>query len=167
MARIIKMPPPDELPDGPRRVFVEELRRYYRAAGRPPLREVEGRIKGRTDLKEITASQETVRRILRGMVIPTDWNRVNAIFQVFCEIGDIDPEGDRWEEDSRYSGGETNRERLRQLWDQALEEDPNPSSIPRPTPPPPEPAQTASRYRADDPWASESGNSGLSAEPPF
>src|SRR5690348_16646918 len=107
MARMIKMPPKNELPEGPRRDFVEELRRYYRAAGRPPLRRVSKLIEGRTDLKEVTASQETVRRILRGMVIPTEWNRVNAVFQVFCEIGDIDPNADRWEED-RYSDAESN-----------------------------------------------------------
>src|ERR1022692_46081 len=91
MARIIKMPGKDELPGGPRRECVEEPRGYYRAAGRPPLRHVSKLIEGRADLKEITASQETVRRILRGIVIPTDWNRVNAVFQVFCEIGKIDP----------------------------------------------------------------------------
>jgi hypothetical protein len=156
MARIIRMPTPDELPKGPRRDFVEELRLYYRAAGRPALREVSRRLEGRTDLKEVTASQETVRRILRGMVVPTDWNRVNAIFQVFCEITEINPDGDRWEEDSRYSGETTRRDRLRQLWDEALEEDPHSSPIPRPTRPP-----------ADDPWASEARNSGLSDEPPF
>lgn len=158
MARIIKMPPTDELPAGPRRDFVEELRRYYRAAGRPPLREVSRRIEGRADLKEITASQETVRRILRGMVIPTEWKRVNAIFQVFCEIGEIEPEADRWPEDRMYSGETTNRERLRHLWDEALEEDPSSSPSPRPASPRPGP---------DDPWATEAANSGLSDEPPF
>ena len=119
MARIIKMPPKDELPEGPRRDRVEELRRYYRAAGRPPLRHVSKLIEGRPDLKEITASQETVRRMLRGIVIPTDWNRVNAVFQVFCEIGEIDPGADRWEDS--YSD-EKNREYLRRLWDAALED---------------------------------------------
>jgi hypothetical protein len=143
MARIIKMPPLEELPDGPRREFVEELRRYYRAAGRPPLRQVSRNIEGRQDLKEVTASQETVRRVLRGMVIPTDWNRVNAIFQVFCEEGGIDPEDG--------------------LWDRALEEEPDIAPMPRPTPPRPEPSRAAT----DDPWASEVGNGGLSDEPPF
>jgi hypothetical protein len=32
MARIMRMPPKSELPDGPHRDFVEELRRYYRPA---------------------------------------------------------------------------------------------------------------------------------------
>ena len=164
MARIIKMPPKNELPEGPRRDFVEELRRYYRAAGRPPLRHVSKLIEGRTDLKEVTASQETVRRILRGMVIPTDWNRVNAIFQVFCEIGEIDPDADRWEDS--YDGEESNREYVRRLWDAALEEEPNPSPIPRPTPPHPKSTLVASRP-ADDPWATDLPSSGFSDEPPF
>ena len=163
MARIIKMPPKGELPDGPRREFVEELRRYYRAAGRPPLRHVSKLIEGRTDLKEVTASQETVRRILPGIVIPTDWNRVNAVFQVLCEIGEIDPGADRWE-DSRYNEEENNRECVRRLWDAALEEEPNPSPIPRPTTPHPESTLAASGF-ADDPWARE--GPGSSDEPPF
>jgi len=165
MARIIKMPPKDELPEGPRREFVDELRRYYRAAGRPPLRHVSKLIEGRADLKEVTASQETVRRIIRGIVIPTDWNRVNAVFQVFCEIGTIDPGADRWEDN--YNGQESNRDYLRRLWDAALEEEPNPLSIPRPTPPYPEATRAASRFASDDPWATDSPSSGFSDEPPF
>jgi hypothetical protein len=165
MARIIKMPPKDELPGGPRREFVEELRRYYRAAGRPPLRHVSNLIEGRADLKEVTASQETVRRILRGIVIPTDWNRVNAVFQVFCEIGEIDPGADRWE-DSHY-GEESNREYVRRLWDAALEEEPNPPPIPRPTPPPHPESTLAAPGFGSDPWATDSPGPGLSDEPPF
>lgn len=158
------MPSKAELPDGPRRDFVEELRRYYRAAGRPPLRRVSTLLEGRADLKEVTASQETVRRILRGIVIPTDWNRVNAVFQVFCEIGEIDPDADRWEDS--YNGDEKNREFVRRLWDAALEEESNPPPIPRPTPPHPESTLAASRF-ADDPWVSDPSSSGFSDEPPF
>ncbi len=110
------------------------------------------------DLKEVTASQETVRRILRGIVIPTDWNRVNAVFQVFCEIGEINPDADRWE-DSRFNGYENNRQCVRRLWDAALEDEPNPSPVPRPTPPNPK--------VADDPWATDSPSYSFSDEPPF
>jgi hypothetical protein len=165
MARIIKMPSQDELPEGPRREFVVELRRYYRAAGRPPLRHVSRLIEGRQDLKEVTASQETIRRILRGIVIPVDWNRVNAVFQVFCEIGEIDPDADRWQDS--YEGEESNREQLKQLWDVALEAEPNTPPIPRPTPPQPEPTQAAPRFSSDDPWARGSSGTGFSDEPPF
>ena len=101
MARIMRMPPKSDLPDGPHRDFVEELRRYYRAAGRPSLRQVSRAIEGRADLKEVTASQETVRRMLKGMVLPTDWDRVYAVFFVLCEMGNIDPGAERWE-DTRY-----------------------------------------------------------------
>jgi len=93
--------------------------------------------------------------MLRGIVIPTDWNRVNAVFQVFCEIGDIDPDAARWDDDGRDNADHTtNRQYLRQLWDEALEDEPDPSSIRRPT-------------IADDPWASESPSPGFSDEPPF
>ena len=167
MARIIKMPSKDELPEGPRREFVEELRRYYRAAGRPPLRQVSGLIEGRADLKEVTASQETVRRILRGIVIPTDWNRVNAVFQVFCEIGEIAPDAERWE-DNGYNAEESNREYVRRLWDAALEADePNPPPIPRPAPPHSESTAAASGFGSDDSWAADSPDSGFTDEPPF
>ncbi len=165
MARIVKMPSKDELPEGPRREFVEELRRYYRAAGRPPLRRVSKLIEGREDLQEVTASQETVRRILRGIVVPTDWNRVNAVFQVLCEIGKINPDDDRWE-DQRFDGDESNRQYIQRLWDAALEDEPNPSPVPRPTPP--DRASTVATYGiADDPWPAEPAGSGVSDEPPF
>jgi hypothetical protein len=137
--------PKNELPEGPRRDFVEELRRYYRAAGRPPLRHVSNLIEGRADLKEITASQETVRRMLRGIVIPTDWNRVNAVFQVFCEIGEIDPVADRWEDS--YNSEENNREYLRRLWDAAWKR----SRIRRRFRGPPRPIPNPPRPRRDSP----------------
>ena len=150
MARIMRMPSKSELPDGPHRYFVEELRRYYRAAGRPSLREVSRAIEGRADLKEVTASQETVRRMLRGMVLPTDWDRVYAVFFVLCEMGKVDPEGRRWEEDP--DDGERNVDCLRRRWDQALEFEELESE---PIPPLPRPAA--------DPWASDA----YSDEPPF
>jgi hypothetical protein len=40
MTRTIPMQSKQKLPDGPRRDFVEELRRHWRDAGRPPLRKV-------------------------------------------------------------------------------------------------------------------------------
>ena len=160
MARIMRMPPKSDLPDGPHREFVEELRRYYRIAGRPSLREVSRAIEGRADLKEVTASQETVRRMLKGMVLPTDWDRVYAVFFVLCEMGNIDPGANRWS-DSRYDDEpESNSEYLNQLWDNALEADPNPPPIPRPS----VSQQTHQDY--GDPWATDVP-SGYSDEPPF
>jgi len=160
MPRIMRMLPTTELPDGPHRAFVEELRRYYRAAGRPSLRKVSGAIEGREDLKEVTASQETVRRMLRGMVLPTDWDRVYAVFFVLCEMGNIDPEAERW--DDRYDGPESNSECLRRLWDAALETEPNPLPIPRPAPR----QKSLQDYSSQpDPWAT--APSAYSDEPPF
>src|SRR2546429_8855810 len=113
MPRIMRILPTAELPDGPHRAFVEELRRYYRAAGRPSLRKVSRAVEGREDLKEVTASQETVRRMLRGMVLPTDWDRIYAVFFVLCEMGNIDPEAERWH--NGYDEEESNSEYLKRL----------------------------------------------------
>jgi hypothetical protein len=167
MARIMRMPPKSELPEGPHREFVEELRRYYRAAGRPPLREVSRAIQGHAELKElkeVTVSQETVRRMLRGMVLPTDWDRIYAVFFVLCEVGSIDPEADRWEDD-RYGDAESNSQYLKRLWDTALEAEPNPPPIPRPA----SPQQAPQGFGQEDPWASGPGGfgGGSSDEPPF
>ncbi|MGH3156599.1 MAG: recombinase family protein [Streptosporangiaceae bacterium] len=71
VARTIPMPSKEELPDGPRRAFVTELRRYYRVA-RPSLREISQAIERHTDprLDKVTASAETVRRMITGKVLP-------------------------------------------------------------------------------------------------
>jgi hypothetical protein len=164
MARIIHMPTTDELPEGPRRKFVEELRVYYRSAGRPALREISKLIEGRSDLKEVTASQETIRRVLRGTVISHDWNRVNAILQVCCELSRIDPDAERWAD---YNESESHRDYIKRLWDEALEEEPNaPRTLPpTPPPPPPAPGSSSGGYQ-DDPWATGRAG-GFSDDPPF
>ncbi|MGH3219403.1 MAG: hypothetical protein ACRDPY_11955 [Streptosporangiaceae bacterium] len=166
MARIVRMPPKSELPGGPHREFVEELRRYYRAAGRPPLRQVSRALEGRSELKEVTASQETVRRMLRGMVLPTDWDRVYAVFFVLCEMGNIDPEADRWEDAGGYGeSSESNSQALKRLWDTALEAEPDSPPIPRSA----SPQQAPQGFGRDDPWAADTSGFGpaTSAEPPF
>lgn len=164
MARIIRMPSEEELPDGPRRRFVTELRRYYRAAGRPPLRRISDAIENRNvDFNEITASQETVRRILRGTVVPHDWDRVNALLQVLCEMGGIDPNAE--EAYDGYGERETIREYIKRLWDAALEEEPDAPPVPAPTPPPVQPAQGGFGAAASDPWGT--GGGGFSDDPPF
>jgi hypothetical protein len=174
MARTIPMPTTDELPDGPRREFVTELRRYWRAAGRPALRKISRAIEGRTDLKEVTASQETIRRMLRGTTLPLERDRVYAVFHVLCEMGDIDPKADRW--DGRYDDdSETNWEYLHRLWDTALEEDADPAPLPRPAPAQPDQPATTPRggqwSGSSDPWSSQGQGSaatgGFSDEPPF
>ncbi len=168
MARTVRMPPQNELPEGPRRKFVGELRRYYRAAGRPPLRQISRAIEGRADLKETTASQETIRRILTGKTLPTGWDRVYAVFFVLCEMGDIDPHADRWED--RYDGEESNSEYLKRLWDTALEEEPDLPPLPQPASPQPARQGFGEYGSAEDPWAADSSDSlggGTADEPPF
>jgi hypothetical protein len=115
VARKARMSSEEELPDGPRPKFVAELRRYYRAAGHPPLREVSQAVERHQDprLVKVTASAETVRRMITGKVLPVDRDRVYAVFHVLCEMSEIDPGAPRW---SDYDNDETNWEHLRTLW---------------------------------------------------
>lgn len=165
MARTIPMPSKEQLPEGPRRDFVTELRRYYRAAGRPPLREISQAIERHQDpgISRVTASAETIRRMITGKVLPVERDRVRAVFRVFCELGGIDPDATRWHEYDRDEEPETNWQYVERLWDTALEEEADAPPFPRPAPPPPEPALRTSLPQ-DDPWAN--GN-GYSDEPPF
>lgn len=166
MARTIPMPSKAELPEGPRRDFVQELRRYYRAAGRPPLRQISTAIERHADpeISKVTASAETVRRMITGKVLPVERDRVRSVFIVFCELGGIDPEASRWDEYDRYDEHETNWQYVQRLWDTALEDEADAPPFPRPTPPPPEPALPRSNARQEDPWASDAR---YSDEPPF
>jgi hypothetical protein len=86
MARTNPMPSKEELPEGPRRDFVVELRRYWRAAGRPALRKISQAIESSTDLNGVTASREAIRRMLRGLVLAVEQDRVRAVFCVLCEM---------------------------------------------------------------------------------
>jgi hypothetical protein len=164
VARKTRMPSEEELPDGPRRKFVAELRRYYRAAGYPSLREVSQAVERHQDprLVKVTASAETVRRMITGKVLPVDLDRVYAVYHVLCEMSDgIDPGGMGWDD---YGNQVSNWECLRELWGTAMEDDDDAPPLPRPAPPPaPEPAARP-RSAREDPWASESG---YSDEPPF
>ncbi len=155
MPRSIPMPSRDELPDGYRREFVEELRRYYRFANRPPLRQVSEAIDNHADpeISKVTASPETVRRMITGKVLPVEVVRVRAVFIIFCELGGVDPDALRWNRHSGYREDETNWQCVRRLWDEALEEEP---ISPSPMLPP------AGR---EDPWAVD--DSRYSDEPPF
>jgi hypothetical protein len=166
VARTIPMPSKEELPEGPRRSFVTELRRYYRAAGRPPLREISGAIERHPDpeFSRVTASAETIRRMITGKVLPVERDRVRSVFRVLCELGDIDPDASRWDEYDRYEELETNWQYVERLWDTALEEEADAPPFPRPAqPPPPEPARRTSLPQ-EDPWASDTR---YSDEPPF
>jgi hypothetical protein len=164
------MPSKVDLPDGPRRAFVTELRRYYRVA-RPSLREISQAIERHADprLDKVTASAETVRRMITGKVLP-ERERLYAVFRVLCDMAEVDPDAERWDEDTynNYPDPESNWQYLRRLWDTALEDESDAPPLPRPTPPPPEPAPAKGNSRAavtsDDPW---NNGSSYSDEPPF
>ena len=112
-----------------------------------------------------------------GKVLP-EQERLYAVFRVLCDMAEVDPGAERWDDDGGYShpDPESNWQYLRQLWDTALEDESDAPPLPRPTPPPPEPkpapapapapakqspwAATAS----DDPWNRDSG---YTDEPPF
>lgn len=64
------MPSGWELPDGPRRQFVEELFSYYRNAERPTLRVIAEDIADDPKFDAFTASRETIRKLLRGKTVP-------------------------------------------------------------------------------------------------
>lgn len=156
MARTVPMPSQSELPKGVRRDFVEELRRYYRGADRPPLRRITEMIDNHADpeISKVTATPETVRRMITGKVLPVDVARVRAVFIIFCELGGVDPDGMRWDSNYGDDEGETNWQYVRRLWDEALEEQPVSRTLVQP------PA------RNEDPWAADPPRR-YSDEPPF
>ena len=146
------MPSERELPRGPRRDFVQELRRYFRGANRPPLRRISEMIDNHADpeISKVTATAETVRRMITGKVLPVEVARVRAVFIIFCELGGVDPDESRWEDYRGDGPDETNWQYLRRLWDEALEEQPV-SRVPA---------------RNEDPWATDTPRR-YSDEPPF
>jgi hypothetical protein len=169
VARTIPMPSKEELPDGPRRAFVTELRSYYRVA-RPSLREISKAVDKHEDprVSKVTASAETVRRMITGKVLP-EQARLYAVFRVFCDMAEVDPDADHWEDRYANDEPESHWQYLRRLWDTALENEADAPPLPRPTPPPPDPkpapASRNSWATNDDPWSRDNG--GLSDEPPF
>ncbi|MFI1291632.1 hypothetical protein ACH4VM_24740 [Streptomyces sp. NPDC020792] len=124
MAQVLRMPTAAELPDGPRRQFVEALFSYYRDAGRPTLRAIADDIAGKPEFDAFTASRETIRKMLRGTTVPLSWDVVSAVLTVLCERAYIDP-------DLKYHAGgfgdgtTSRREELRHLWNEALDAPPS------------------------------------------
>jgi len=157
MPRIIRMPRPDVVPERTkRREFVEEMFRLYRAAGSPPLREIEEWIRAHDDLKG-TASTETIRRILRGHV-PPRWHTVEAIALAFYAASDMDPGEERYPDN--MGDPFTNMDATRRAWAEAIEEDPDA--------PGPHARRQATNF--DDPWATAkpaTSTSSFDDEPPF
>jgi hypothetical protein len=160
MPRILRMPPKEVLPDGPRRAFVEELFVHYREAGRPPLRQVAMWIKNNEDLKG-TASSETIRKVLAGAVVPRAWFTVEAILEAFAALADRNLEEMRWPEDNWSEV--TLRGELKKRWNAVLDdyEGDVPALPPKPSPPPAPPSNF------DDPWAQAAPPRKFDEEPPF
>lgn len=119
------MPSIDELPEGPVRLFVEELFFHYREAGRLPLRKIAEDILAE-DLPG-TASRETLRKMLRGLALP-EWDAVESVLIVLCRISGIERRSRRYSVGAATSSYEevTYESALWQLWDEAREGVSNP-----------------------------------------
>lgn len=89
MRSAIRMPGLLELPDSPHRRLVETLHCYYRQAGCPSLRAIDDWIDGREGM---TASKETVRRMLVGISVPLRWDIAETVFLALCALAGRDPD---------------------------------------------------------------------------
>ncbi|WP_212831247.1 hypothetical protein [Catellatospora sp. TT07R-123] len=118
------MPPLSELPNGPRREFVEEMFFYFRTAGRPTLREIDDAIR-KYDLVG-TASRETIRRVLQGTSVPSRWTTVEAILYGLCDLAGFKVHSDRWPDEMDSASC---YDYVKRLWNDALDSDPNPPKI--------------------------------------
>ena len=142
MAQIIRLPSETVLPRSAWRDFVELLHNHYRAAHRPTLREITDQID--REEREGAASRETIRRMLVGQTVPTNWKNVRTVFLALCELAGRDPIG--YVDERPYSYGayerpQTHAERLEAAWHAALDEG--------------QPRSTAAPVPAPDPWSDE------------
>lgn len=120
------MPTTRELPPGDRRAFVELMHRWYSVAGRPTLREVASAIRADHD-HEGTASEETIRRILKGLTVP----RLPTVKAVLAELCRRNGQSLDDPDDPRYgSFGPTCMQALHPVWDAAFVEANSPSAPP-------------------------------------
>ncbi|MEV4183788.1 hypothetical protein AB0J28_20405 [Streptosporangium canum] len=119
--RGIKMPSEEEVPGGPHRRLLAEVFHMYRLANRPVLRAIVAQA-SRMDL-DGTASQETIRRFLKGSVVPERWDTMWAIYAPLCAIANVDPDA-LYEEDREYDSEEiTHRGELMRHWNAAVDGD--------------------------------------------
>lgn len=161
---MLRLPSRTELPDGPRRAFVEELFVHYREAGRPQLRVIANWIKDNDELSG-SASAETIRRVLTGIAVPRTWPTVEAILEALCSLADRNPNEQRSEYWTNGQPPPTIREELKNRWNAALDDydvdEEMPALPPRRKPKPPRPRQDF-----DDPWASAPAPAALRSRPP-
>lgn len=164
--KMLMLPREAQLPKGPRRDYVEELFLHYREAGRPTLRAISAWIDEKnanvdTELGA-SASIETIRRVMTGVVIPRNWKTVQAIFLALCGIAERDPEQVRW------SGGfnddeESFRAVMKRYWNDALDDIALTGSLPAK----PQPPAAAKSGFSGDPWENARPKSSFDDEPPF
>ncbi|MFF3720713.1 hypothetical protein [Streptomyces prasinus] len=152
MAQVLRMPSTMELPEGPRRQFVEELFSHYRDAGRPTLRVIADEIDANPEFDAFTASRETIRKMLRGKTVPLSWAVVDGVLTVLCTRAGVAPDAERWT-DSSTGEPISHRQSLRYLWNEAIDA------------PPPPPARSSGWGGQDDPWATPTRP--YADEPPF
>lgn len=153
--RGIRMPSEGELPPGSHRKFLTEVFQMYRAAGRPPLRDIVAQA-NRMNLNG-SASQETIRRMLKGLVIPQRWETAYAVYAPLCVLADINPDDLYWDDEGDYEV--THKDLLKRLWSAAFDADA--SDLPHPT----QRTKVApSLPPGQDPWAK---GLSLDDEPPF
>lgn len=117
MPRSLRMPTSSEVPSQEVRSFIEMLFNLYRQARRPSLRRISAEIE-RSNAPG-TASPETIRRVLRGITIPSNWETAEAVLIGLCGIIGLSPD-DQYEEDQEW----TLREVLEARWNAALDHDP-------------------------------------------
>jgi len=175
------MPTKAQLPDGPRRKFVEELFVHFREADRPTLRVIAKWIKDHKDTQNLrgTASTETIRRIMTGAVVPRAWGTVETLLQALCGLAGRGVDEDRWPDEDRGNWDPpslTFKEELKQRWNAALDdyvaEVPQlPARRPAPVAVPAAPTPSTATLD-DDPWATgpaspAGGFGGDQEEPPF
>lgn len=151
MPKILRMPPLDQLPDGPDRRFVEELFVHYREAGRPTLRQIATWVEEHQEDLPGTASTETIRRVLSGKSLPSTWLTVETILEALCGLAGRSTSEDRFEEEDRWSESPTFKQHLRNLWNAMIDDEAEGSvkSLPRR----PEPRKAVQAVPVNDPWA--------------
>ncbi len=114
MSRSLRMPTLSEVQSQAVLSFVEVLFNLYRQARRPSVRRISAEVE-RSEAHG-TASPETVRRVLRGITVPSNWETAEAVLFGLCRIVGVSPD-DQYEEDQEW----TLREVLEARWNQALD----------------------------------------------
>jgi len=150
MPRAIRMPSEKELPQGPRRYFVEELFFLFREAGRPTLRPICERMAADPD-RAGTASRETIRQMFLGKAVPLRWANAYAVVAALASLAGRDLGEYRFPDGNN---DETGLQYVRRLWNEAIDAEP-------PTPRPPTPS-SGYRGAVEDPWSQPHSD-----EPPF